>query len=241
MLVGPPRQRFRNVFGRSRRAPGRNGGAIADVLRREIPELIEGREADDTEAIWHHVWWALHYGGRGGPAVLALSALDIALWDLKARRANLPLFGLLGGFDARVPCYAGGIDLDLSVEALLRQTDENLAKGFRAVKMKVGRPDLGSDVTRVGSTAISSTRSRSTKAWLWRQRDQVTVSPSTGRGWRSSRNNWSSWWQYSMNEADRPKDSSCLLLPLGATAFVDTVLTRRLSRNETEKGKPPSH
>src|SRR6266481_5437738 len=128
---------------------GRNGGAIADALRREIPELIQGREADDTEAIWHHVWWALHYGGRGGPPVLALSALDIALWDLKARRANLPLFSLLGGFDARVPCYAGGIDLDLSVEALLRQTDENLAKGFRAIKMKVGRPDLRSDVTRV--------------------------------------------------------------------------------------------
>ena len=55
------------------------------------------------------------------PPVLALSALDIALWDLKARRANLPLFRLLGGFDARVPCYAGGIDLDLSVEALLRR------------------------------------------------------------------------------------------------------------------------
>src|SRR6185295_15115102 len=76
---------------------GRNGGAIADVLRREIPELVEAREADDTEAIWHHVWWALHYGGRGGPVILALSALDIALWDLKARRANLPLFRLLGG------------------------------------------------------------------------------------------------------------------------------------------------
>ena len=128
---------------------GRNGGAIADILRREIPELTEGREADDTEAIWHHVWWGLHYGGRGGPPVLALSALDIALWDLKARRAGLPLFRLLGGFDARVPCYAGGIDLDLSVEALLRQTDDNLAKGFRAIKMKVGRPDLASDVARV--------------------------------------------------------------------------------------------
>jgi L-alanine-DL-glutamate epimerase-like enolase superfamily enzyme len=119
---------------------GRNGGAIADILRREIPVLIGGREADDTEAIWHHVWWGLHYGGRGGPTVLALSALDIALWDLKARRANLPLFRLLGGFDARVPCYAGGIDLDLSVEELLKQTDGNLAKGFRAIKMKVGRP-----------------------------------------------------------------------------------------------------
>src|SRR3954464_7798938 len=98
---------------------GRNGGAIADILRREIPELIEGREADDTERIWHHVWWALHYGGRGGPSVLALSALDIALWDLKACRVNVPLYRLIGGFDPRVPCYAGGIDLDLSVEELL--------------------------------------------------------------------------------------------------------------------------
>src|SRR5215472_10828924 len=128
---------------------GRNGGAIADILQREIPELIEGHEADDTEAIWHHVWWGLHYGGRGGPTVLALSALDIAVWDLKARRASLPLWRLLGGFDPRVPCYAGGIDLDLSIEALLQQTDDNLRKGFRAIKMKVGRPDLASDVARV--------------------------------------------------------------------------------------------
>jgi L-alanine-DL-glutamate epimerase-like enolase superfamily enzyme len=61
----------------------------------------------------------------------------------------LPLFRLLGGFDVRVPCYAGGIDLDLTVEALLKQTDENLAKGFRAIKMKVRRPELVSDVARV--------------------------------------------------------------------------------------------
>jgi len=50
-----------------------------------------------------------------------------------------------------VPCYAGGIDLDLSVEALLKQTDDNLAKGFRAIKMKVGRPDLKSDLARVAA------------------------------------------------------------------------------------------
>jgi L-alanine-DL-glutamate epimerase-like enolase superfamily enzyme len=128
---------------------GRNGGAVADILRREILDLIARREADDTESIWHRIWWGLHYGGRGGPTVLALSAVDIALWDLKARRAALPLWRLLGGFDPRVPCYAGGIDLDLSAEALLQQTDDNLRKGFRAIKMKVGRPDLASDVARV--------------------------------------------------------------------------------------------
>jgi len=128
---------------------GRNGGAVADILSREIPEIIVGCEAENIESIWQKVWWALHYGGRGGPAVLAQSALDIALWDLKARRAGQPLWQALGGYDARVPCYAGGIDLDLPLDALLKQTDDNLAKGFRAIKMKVGRAKLAEDVARV--------------------------------------------------------------------------------------------
>ena len=97
------------------------------------------------------MWWATHYGGRGGPTVLALSAFDMALWDLKARRANLPLWRLLGGNDPCVPCYAGGIDLDLPLDDLLKQTDDNLARGFRAIKMKVGRPVLAQDVERVAA------------------------------------------------------------------------------------------
>jgi L-alanine-DL-glutamate epimerase-like enolase superfamily enzyme len=112
---------------------------------------MEGEEADTIEALWQKAWWALHYGGRGGPTVLALSAFDMALWDLKARRAGWPLWKLLGGFDPRVPAYAGGIDLDLPLDDLLRQTDGNLAKGFRAIKMKVGRKNLFEDVERVGA------------------------------------------------------------------------------------------
>ena len=128
---------------------GRNGAAIDAVLRREFTEIMAGEDADEIERLWHKAWWALHYGGRGGPTVLALSAIDIALWDLKAKRARLPLWNFLGGFDPRVPCYAGGIDLDLPLPALLRQTDDNLAKGFRAIKMKVGRANLFEDVERV--------------------------------------------------------------------------------------------
>jgi L-alanine-DL-glutamate epimerase-like enolase superfamily enzyme len=128
---------------------GRNGGAIDAVLTREMPELFVGEEADEIERLWRKAWWALHYGGRGGPTVLALSAFDMALWDLKARRARLPLWNFLGGFDPKVPCYAGGIDLDLPLDKLLRQTDDNLAKGFRAIKMKVGRDRLSEDVARV--------------------------------------------------------------------------------------------
>lgn len=130
---------------------GRNGGAVMDTLAREVTELSLGHDANRIEQLWQHLWWALHYGGRGGPTVLALSAFDTALWDLKARRANLPLWNLLGGHEPRVSCYAGGIDLDLSLDDLLAQTDGNLERGFRAIKMKVGSPRLSRDVERIAA------------------------------------------------------------------------------------------
>jgi L-alanine-DL-glutamate epimerase-like enolase superfamily enzyme len=130
---------------------GRNGGAIHAILARELPEIAIGDDADLIEQLWTKVWWALHYGGRGGPAVLAQSAFDMALWDLKAQRAKLPLWKLLGGYDPKVHCYAGGIDLDLDVAQLLEQTDGNLAKGFRAIKMKVGRARMNEDVAKVAA------------------------------------------------------------------------------------------
>ena len=128
---------------------GAGGGAVQALLARDLTPLLIGRDAERIEQIWQAMWWALHYGGRGGAAALAISAVDIALWDLRARRQGTPLWRALGGFDPRVPCYAGGIDLDLSLDALLRQTDDNLARGFRAIKMKVGRPSLRDDVERV--------------------------------------------------------------------------------------------
>jgi len=128
---------------------GAGGAAVRALIARDLSPLLLEHDADRIEAIWRAMWWALHYGGRGGAAALAISAVDIALWDLRARRQGAPLWRALGGFDARVPCYAGGIDLDLPLDALLRQTDDNLARGFRAIKMKVGRPSLRDDVERV--------------------------------------------------------------------------------------------
>ena len=81
---------------------GRNGAAIDAILRRDVPEQLIGQDADRIEHLWQRIWWGQHYGGRGGPAVLAQSALDMALWDLKARRLDEPLWRLLGGFDPRL-------------------------------------------------------------------------------------------------------------------------------------------
>jgi L-alanine-DL-glutamate epimerase-like enolase superfamily enzyme len=128
---------------------GSGGSAIHALIDQALRPVLLGAEADAIEALWQKMWWHLHFGGRGGSVSLAVSACDIALWDLKARRCNTPLWRLLGGFDPAVPCYAGGIDLDFTLDALLRQTDDNLAKGFRAIKMKVGRARLSEDVERV--------------------------------------------------------------------------------------------
>ncbi len=128
---------------------GTGGAAVRALLARDVAPRLAGREAEDIEALWQLMWWALHYGGRGGAQALAISAVDMALWDLRARRQGAPLWRVLGGFDPRVPCYAGGIDLELPLDGLLRQTDDNLARGFRAIKMKVGRAALREDVERV--------------------------------------------------------------------------------------------
>jgi L-alanine-DL-glutamate epimerase-like enolase superfamily enzyme len=130
---------------------GAGGAAVHALIEQGLRPVLIGADADQIEALWTRMWWALHYGGRGGSVSLAVSACDIALHDLKARRLESPLWRMLGGFDPAVPCYAGGIDLDFTLDALLKQTDDNLAKGFRAIKMKVGRARLSEDVARVSA------------------------------------------------------------------------------------------
>ena len=86
---------------------------------------------------------------RGGIASFAVSAVDIALWDLRGKRAGEPLWRLLGGFDNTTKCYAGGIDLGYDEAKLLRGVDANLAKGFNGIKIKLGRATLEEDIARV--------------------------------------------------------------------------------------------
>jgi L-alanine-DL-glutamate epimerase-like enolase superfamily enzyme len=127
------------------------GAAVAVMVDRYLSPKLKGQDADHTEKLWQDLWWTLHYAGRGGHATSAISAVDIALWDLKGKRLGQPLWRLFGGYDARVPVYAGGVDLELSIKDLLKQADRFQEEGFRAIKMKVGRPHLREDVERVAA------------------------------------------------------------------------------------------
>lgn len=127
------------------------GAAVYSLLDQALAPLLLKEDSERIAALWEKMWWAVHYVGRGGLASFAIAAMDIALWDLKAHRQQTPLWKLLGGHDPKVRAYAGGIDLQLPLEELLQQTEANLAKGFRAIKMKVGRDRLSEDLCRVAA------------------------------------------------------------------------------------------
>ena len=83
-----------------------------------------------------------HYAGRGGPAGFAMAAVNVALWDLKGNRLGTPLWRLLGGANPSVRAYAGNIDLNFPVDRLLEGGMASVERGFRSVKMRLGRPTI---------------------------------------------------------------------------------------------------
>jgi L-alanine-DL-glutamate epimerase-like enolase superfamily enzyme len=127
---------------------GHNGGAIHHLLAKEIPGIVADADCALIEAVWQKVWWALHYGGRGGAAVLALSALDMALWDLKAKLAGEPLWRTLGARDRFVPAYASALEIAIPDDELDTLYAEWISRGFTSVKVKGGL-DLDTDLVRL--------------------------------------------------------------------------------------------
>jgi len=127
------------------------GGAVLRLIEEDLVPLLTGADPRRIERLWREMWWRLHYVGRGGIASFAIAAVDVALWDLKARLAGEPLWRVLGGHEPCVRVYAGGIDLCFSLDELREQTRSNLERGFRAIKMKVGRDSLAEDLERVAA------------------------------------------------------------------------------------------
>ncbi|TWT40679.1 mandelate racemase/muconate lactonizing enzyme family protein [Botrimarina hoheduenensis] len=131
---------------------GQTGGSsVAALLEDNLAPLVIGEDPRRTEHLWNKMWWATHYIGRGGIASFAISAIDIALWDLRARLAREPLWRYLGGYDSKAEAYGGGIDFHLSIDELLRQTEGFLDEGLRAVKIKVGRESIAEECQRVAA------------------------------------------------------------------------------------------
>ncbi|UOF90671.1 mandelate racemase/muconate lactonizing enzyme family protein [Fodinisporobacter ferrooxydans] len=130
---------------------GVGGRAICNLIEHDLRPFLLGKDASCIEKIWEEMNWKIHYVGRGGIASFAISAIDIALWDLRAKKAEEPLWRLLGGTSNNTKAYAGAIDLNFPMEKLLKNIQGYLDSGFRAVKIKLGQERLEEDIERVAA------------------------------------------------------------------------------------------
>lgn len=130
----------------SKRAGGRGQYAHA----KEIANEVIGEDPNDIQRIWTKLIWAGASVGRSGLATQAIAAIDIALWDLKAKRAGLPLAKLFGAHRDSVACYntSGGF-LSSSIEEIIDNAHASIQRGIGGVKIKVGQPDARIDLNRV--------------------------------------------------------------------------------------------
>jgi len=122
--------------------------ALAELVEDLVP-CYEGKDPSRVVAHFEAAWKAINFLGHSGLAVMALSALDTACWDLAARAVDLPLYRYLGGDRRRVPTYASeGLWIDYGIDELAAEAERFRAKGHRAMKMRVGGPDWRVDVER---------------------------------------------------------------------------------------------
>ncbi len=125
--------------------------AALAALVADLTSVYEGRDPRAVRANFAAAWRDLNFFGHAGAAMMALSALDTACWDLAAQAAELPLYRYLGGDNTRVTTYASsGLWLNYSVDEVIAEAEMFRAQGHRAMKMRIGRPDFMTDIGRVG-------------------------------------------------------------------------------------------
>ena len=135
-------------FGYSKRA----GGPGMYAHAKEIAPHLLGEDPNDISKVWTKLMWAGASMGRSGMTSQSIAPFDIALWDMKAKRASLPLAKLLGAYRDSVQCYntSGGF-LHTPLEQVLVNVEASRAGGIGGIKIKVGQPDMATDLKRVAA------------------------------------------------------------------------------------------
>lgn len=129
---------------------GTGGSSIVALLRDHLAPRLIGRDAEAIEAIWRDLLFHTHATSVGAITALSLAAIDTALWDLRCRRAALPLSIAAGGAKDSCPLYTteGGW-LHLGPQALVDEALAAKAQGFGGAKIKIGRPHVAADLERL--------------------------------------------------------------------------------------------
>jgi L-alanine-DL-glutamate epimerase-like enolase superfamily enzyme len=132
------------------------GQLLADIVRDVLSAVVLGSDADDIPGLWRRMYQESILIGRRGAVLRAMSAVDIALWDLRARRCGVSLARLLGGSTAHpLPAYASGgyyrSDDTSPSEAVGKEVTAARALGYTDHKIKVGGLTVTEDAKRVAA------------------------------------------------------------------------------------------
>ena len=119
----------------------------------DLAEVLRGTDATQTGAAWDRMWAATTLSGHNGIAIFALSAIDIALWDLQGKALGVPLHRLLGTRRTALTAYASdGCWLHADPAAVAAEAEEFVAAGFGLVKIRFGRRDPADDLATLDAT-----------------------------------------------------------------------------------------
>ena len=123
---------------------------LLDEMVRSLEPLVLGSDPDFVERFWSAAWGDSNFVGQSGVPVFGIAGIEGALWDIKGKAAGQPIYRLLGAYRNRIPTYAsGGLWLSLTIDELVAETEAFRSRGFRAMKMRLGSPDPGTDIARV--------------------------------------------------------------------------------------------
>ncbi|HEY1225822.1 MAG TPA: mandelate racemase/muconate lactonizing enzyme family protein [Ramlibacter sp.] len=143
-------QTAEGITGYGEAHPGRSPNAVTSLIHGTIAPMLVGMDATDVVGAWqrvHRMQLSSHVLGAG--AALALSGIDMALWDIRGKAARMPLYELLGGTRRRLPAYAGGIALGYQPkESLADEAQGYVERGYRALKLRLG-DNPQADIARV--------------------------------------------------------------------------------------------
>jgi L-alanine-DL-glutamate epimerase-like enolase superfamily enzyme len=135
---------------------GLGGGATATVIEKDLKPLLVGRDPQMIEGLWQLMFARTRQYGRRGVVMNAISGIDIALWDIAGKVAKMPVYKLLGASRDRVEAYASGgfYQEGKGVDGVAGEAESYRARGFRGMKMKIGRnPSTGSHLRHLANMA----------------------------------------------------------------------------------------
>jgi len=125
---------------------------VLEEMVRSLAPLVVGRDPHDTGAMGADMWADVNLVGRHGVSMFGISAIDVACWDIVGKAHGVPVHRLLGVTRERIPVYAdGGLFVTMSVDELQAEARDFVARGYRAVKMRLGRPRWQEDAERVAA------------------------------------------------------------------------------------------